>query len=78
MSTEQNIILARRFWEEMVPKRDLTILDEIMAADYIQHQADVPPTRAGLKQFLSMQFTAFPDVQATIENITGLTQKTFE
>ena len=71
MSTEHNITLARRFWEQAINQRNLTILDEIMAADYIQHQADVPPKRAGLKQFLTMQFTAFPDTYATIEDIIG-------
>jgi predicted ester cyclase len=71
MSVEHNKTLARRFWEEVVGQGNLTVLDEIMAAEYIQHQDDVPPGRAGLIQFLTIQFGAFPDRQCIIEDIIG-------
>lgn len=71
MSAEHNMILARRFWEEVVNQGNLTVLNEIMTADYIQHQSDVPPGRAGLTQFLTLQFAAFPDHHATIEDVVS-------
>jgi predicted ester cyclase len=71
MSSEQNKALARRFWEEVINGANHTVLDEIVAVDYIQHQADIAQGRAGLKQFVSAMAAAFPDQHATIEDIVS-------
>ncbi len=68
MSSEHNKALARGFWE-VHNTGNLAALDEFIAADYIQHQGDVPQGRAGLKQFLTRMAAAFPDQQGTIEDI---------
>jgi len=68
MVTEFNKTLARRFWEEAVNQVNLTVLDERMPACCIQHLSDVPPGRPGLKQFDTVEFAAFPDRHATIED----------
>jgi len=46
MSTQQNKTLVRRFYEE-IDKGNIAILDELVAADYIDHN---PPPLPGLKK----------------------------
>jgi len=71
MSAEENKALVRRWIEEM-NKGNLDIMDEIIAADYVYHNAFPPPEEVrGLeeyKQAMAGYFTAFPDVKITIED----------
>ena len=69
MSTEDNKAVIRRGIEEIWNQKNVAILDEIAAPDYISHSPAI--TTRGLeqyKQLLMMYFTAFPDLNLTIED----------
>lgn len=68
MSAEDNKALARRF-VDAVNNKDLSVFDEIIAEDYIQHNPQVAQGREGVKQFFTYFFSAFPDLQLTVEDI---------
>ena len=71
MSTEQNKAMDRRVYEEAWNGGNLAVIDEVVAANYVDH--DPQPIGAlegveGLKQSVAMYRTAFPDVHFTIED----------
>jgi steroid delta-isomerase-like uncharacterized protein len=70
MSTEQNKDLVRRFYEEVWNKGNLTVADELMATDVVDHTAPpgLPPGLEGHKQLVIMFRTPFPDLDSTIED----------
>jgi len=67
MSVEENKAIVRR-WIEEVNKRNLAILDELIAPDFFHptHQLRGPE---GMKQFYTMFFMAFSDTHETMEDI---------
>ena len=69
--SEANKAIVRRSFEEVWNKRNLNIIDEIYAADYIGHVVASPEIirgAQGLKRFAAIfQFT-FPDIYFTIED----------
>ena len=71
MSAEENKALVRRILDAF-SNRNLDLWDEIIAADYVYHNAFPPPEEVrGLeeyKQAMAGYFTAFPDVKITIED----------
>jgi len=68
---EKNKALVRRYFEEAWVKGNLAAVDEFMAADYVEHPipSGLPPGTEGLKQAITTYRTAFPDLQATVEDI---------
>jgi len=66
MSLEENKAIVRRFIEAY-NKRNLDLLDELVAPDYFDHTHQVD--REGLKQLFNMGLKAFPDWHETIEDI---------
>ncbi len=69
--TEKNKAIARRVIEEVWNQGKLDVMDEIYATDFILNDPAVGEVRGteGLKQYVSMYRTAFPDVQLTIEDM---------
>ncbi len=71
MSLEENKAIELRFFEEVVNKGNLAVIDEIVAANFVQH--DAPPgitaDREGMKQFFAMAHSAFPDFHSTLEDM---------
>jgi len=67
MSLEENKATIRSFFEA-VNKRNLAIIDELMAPDYFSRALQV---RSGeeWKQFMTMVFNAVPDWHETIEDM---------
>ena len=67
MSAEENKALARRAWENM---DDPDIIDEVYAPDVVWHEPDqdIQGTEQA-KQFIAMYKTAFPDLNATFEDV---------
>ena len=61
MSTEQNKAVVRRFIEQILTTKDVALVDELMAPDYVNHL--VPGGREGFKQFVTMLGSAFPDLK---------------
>ncbi len=70
-SAEQNKALARRFYEEILNQGKLTVADEIMAENYVDHGAppNLPSGREGFKEFFAMVGKIFPDVQVAVEDM---------
>ena len=69
MSTEENKINNRRFYEEVWNGGNLAVIDELVAPNAIFHD---PTTTLhgpeGFKQYVTMYRTAFPDTHFTIED----------
>ncbi len=72
MSLAENKALVRRFIESY-NKRNLDLIDDFVAADYIDHTNQVD--REGLKQLFNMGLTAFPDWHERIEDIIAEGEK---
>ncbi len=70
MSTEDNKALAQRWLEEVWNKGDLSLIDELIAPNYVLHDPTRPGLRgrAGIKESIAMFRTAFPDLHFTIED----------
>jgi steroid delta-isomerase-like uncharacterized protein len=69
MSDENKAIVQR--YSEAVSHRNLDVLDEIFAPEFIDHTAspDQPPGPEGLKRFFAMMDRGFPDFRATVEDV---------
>ena len=69
MSTQNKLVL-RRFFEEIFNQGNLAAADEIVDANYLNHNAapGETPGRAGLTQFVTYLHAAFRDLNFTIED----------
>ncbi len=67
MSLEEIKALVRKGIEAM-NRRDLTMLDEFMAPDYVDHTNQLRG-REDVKQFYTGAFKDFPDFHRTIEDM---------
>jgi len=72
MSTEQNKALFRRLMEEVFDRGNISLIDELFAPDFVEHE-ELPPGIAagseGVKQLSTMFRSAFPDFKATIDDM---------
>lgn len=70
--SEQNKALARRSTEEVWNQGKLAVIDELVASNATYHDPNVPGGKftgpEGLKQFVQIYRTAFPDVHITIQD----------
>ena len=67
--SEENKALYRRFIDEIIINKNVDAIDNLMSADMIEHNP-VPgqtPSREGMKQLMSMFFSAFPDLHSSID-----------
>ena len=72
MSTEQNKALTRQLVEEVLNKGNMSRADEIIAANFIEHEElppEIPPGREAPKLMFTMLRSAFPDFKATIKQL---------
>ena len=66
MSTEENKTLAQHSWELL---RNMDILEEVYDTDLVWHEPDQDiQGMEQARQFVSMFLSAFPDLQATVED----------
>jgi predicted ester cyclase len=72
-TTEENKAHFRRTYEEVLNQGDLSVVDELISVDFINHAA--PPGRdrgpESLRWLASMLRTAFPDLHFTIEELVA-------
>jgi len=68
---EANKAIVRRVYEECLNQKNLSLLDESHATDYVFHLAGNPDIQGGegFKQLLALYFAAFPDFHVTIEDM---------
>ena len=67
MSLEKNKAIIRKA-NEALNKKDLTVIDEFIAPDYIDHTNQIRG-RENVKKFYTRTFKDFPDIHRTIEDI---------
>lgn len=72
MSTEANKALVRRYYEEVLAKRNSALVDELFAASYVYHYPDTPPNLPpgleGFKHFVTMYLSGYSNLHFTIED----------
>jgi steroid delta-isomerase-like uncharacterized protein len=75
MSTpSENKAVARRLVDEVLCGGDLHAFDEIVAADYVNHNIPVPGipgTKAGFRTLVEATRRAFPDVRVHVDDIVA-------
>jgi len=64
---EENKAIVRKLTEAL-NKQDLSLMDDLMAPDYVDHTLQ-SRGRENVKQFYTMAFKDFPDLYKTIEDI---------
>ena len=71
MSLEQNKANMRRFYEEVFNKGNLAAIDELASTGFVDHELppEMPPGLEGVRQYLTIFRTAFPDMRATLEEL---------
>ncbi len=70
MSAEENKALVRRWFEEL-DRRNFAVIDELLPADYADHNPplpDLPPGREGVRQASLRLSAAFPDAVHVLED----------
>ena len=72
MSIEENKAIVRR-WVEELNQKNLAVVDELFASNYVGHVAGMEDVRGreAHKQALAAGFTAFPDHHFTVEDMIG-------
>lgn len=67
--SEQNKAVARRFYEELMNKKNLNVLDEIVGPTFVDHtpMPGVASGIQGIKQMFSMFLEGFPDLNARVD-----------
>src|SRR5215207_10775274 len=73
MSAEENKAQFRRAYEEVLNQGDLSVVDELIAPDFFNHEA--PPGRdrgpESMRWLATMLRTAFPDLRFIIEALVA-------
>jgi steroid delta-isomerase-like uncharacterized protein len=70
--SEENKALARSSWEQIVNEQNPEAIDEFYAPDFVWHEPDEDIQGSEqAKQFVSMYFAAFPDINVTVEDVIG-------
>ena len=69
MTLESNKALVRRVLEEAWHAKNIDAVDELFAANFVNHDPDAPDAghRDGYKQWATGLLSAFPDLRVTIE-----------
>lgn len=69
-NTAQNKAVFQRYIDEVWNKGKLSVVDEIFASNYINHDTANPAlsSPAGIKQLVTKYRSAFPDVRLTIDD----------
>lgn len=70
---EKNTVAMKRFYEEIVNKGNLKLIDELVAAEFVEHEElpGMKPGREGLKDFFTMFRAAFPDLQFQVNDLVA-------
>ena len=69
--SDNNKIRVKQFYEEVVQKGNMSLLDEFVAKDFVDHQPAPGqlPGVAGVRQFFGSLHAAISNLQVTIENM---------
>jgi predicted ester cyclase len=65
-----NTDVVRALYEQVYSQGSLDLIDELYAPNYVEHQADSPAGREGVRSSLGALRAGIPDLTVTIEDIT--------
>lgn len=75
MSGEENKALMRRFYEEVMNQKNVAVIDEFFAPNFVNHSASQLGLTVGdlphVTQFLNVVMQAFPDLHYTVEDLVA-------
>ena len=70
--SEQNKAIVRRIPEEITSQGKLELIDELFSPDFVDHtfvpELGLSPGREGIKQFISILRSAFPDIDIKVQD----------
>ncbi len=71
MSVEKNKAIAHRIIREFSNEKNLEVIDELFAEDFVNYSPGpgYASDREGLKQFVTVFHSAFPDMITTIDDL---------
>jgi len=77
MTPEEMKAFVRRHDEDVINKKDLSVLEKDLAPDFVDHAAPpgAPQGPAGARAWLSALHRGFPDLRATIEDAIAESDK---
>ena len=77
MTANDNAELIRRLHRRLVESRDLDVIDEFFAEDFVSHNnpPGLPPGVAGVKAFFGMFKDALPDLEVNIDELVAENDK---
>ena len=66
-----NEAVARRFYDEVLNKGKVNLIDELATPDFVEHEEipGIEPNLAGVKMFINAIRTGFPDIKATVNDV---------
>ncbi len=72
MPAEANKALMRRLFEEGFHSGKLVVVDEVFHPNFVDRStSEQPPGTEGVKDYISMVRTGFPDISITIEDLVA-------
>ncbi len=72
MPAEANKALIRRLFEEGFHSGKLIVVDEVFHPNFVDRSTpEQPPGTEGVKDYISMVRTGFPDISITIEDLVA-------
>lgn len=74
MTTETNKAVVRRYWTDVLGKRNFEQLVELFAGNFVSH-AEQPQDLRSFRQALVALYGAFPDLQDTIDDVVAEADK---
>ena len=68
-----NKALVRRYVEEVLNKKNLALIDELVAPTFIDHDSSMPDAKGaeGVKRLAAMVHASFPDLHFTVEDMVA-------
>ena len=78
MSTELNKKIARQLVEEILSQGNMSLVDDLLAPDFIQHEElppGIPHRSEGFALMLTMMRSASPDFNAKVDDIIAEAEK---
>jgi steroid delta-isomerase-like uncharacterized protein len=70
MPVEDDKQAVRRFYQEVINARNLDAIDELLAADGLDHTSGSQSAEQS-RQFVSMLFQAFPDLRVEVHDVVA-------
>lgn len=72
--TERAAQLVREYFRRLLVERDLTVCDERLAADFVDHDAPLgtPPGPAATREFVARMLDDHPDLRFTIGDLVAV------